>query len=261
MAGVGILRRKFTVLVLTYLPLNARHEEALLRSRPYVSRVRKYIVIGISLTRYKFKSRRTGNISVLPTNGLNRFHALYRMYKLADQICRENQIDIIQATEPTFTGFIGYVLKKKYGMSLNVYVLGCDPYDDDWLRVSIVNRLLAPVLRHVLSVSDGVQVDAKRVINNMIRKGKVCHSKIFYLHYVPQDIKDFREANGGDVRHQLLGANATKLILFAGRLAKQKNVIFLLRCFREIVAKFPKVRLVVIGEGHEENNLKKVAAN
>jgi glycosyltransferase involved in cell wall biosynthesis len=111
----------------------------------------------------------------------------------------------------------------------------------------------------VLNVSDGVQVDARRVISNMIEKGKIPHSKIFYAQHIPQDITDFRKAKWRDVRNQLMGTNATKLILFAGRLAKQKNVLFLLGCFHDIAAKFPEARLVIIGEGPEESNLRREA--
>ena len=85
------------------------------------------------------------------------------------------------------------------------------------------------------------------------------HTKIFYLPFIPHDIKNFRNPEGQCVRDQLLRADKAKLIIFVGRLSKEKNVIFLLRCFCEIVRKFRKVRLVIIGEGQEERSLKRAA--
>jgi glycosyltransferase involved in cell wall biosynthesis len=216
-------------------------------------------VIGISLKSHKLEPLHIRNISFIPTNGVNRLHALYKMYRLADHICREEQVDIIQAIDSTFTGLVGYIMKKKYRKILEVCVVGNDPYDDYWLRMRIWNRLLAPVSRHIISACDGVQVDAMRAAYSLVMRGKVARSKIFHLPFVPYGIRHFRLANGLRIRNELLAAGETKLVLFVGRLTRQKNVHFLLRCFREIVERFPGARLLVIGDGEEETNLKLAA--
>ena len=46
-------------------------------------------------------------------------------------------------------------------------------------------------------------------------------------------------------------------ILGIGRLTKQKNFKLLLNSFKEILVKYPKLNLVILGEGEEKNNLTK----
>ena len=76
---------------------------------------------------------------------------------------------------------------------------------------------------------------------------------------VPQDIKKFKEADGIEIKKELLKNEEEKILLFVGRLVKQKNIPFLLRCFQKIIKSFPKVKLIIIGEGGEEERLKELA--
>ena len=46
------------------------------------------------------------------------------------------------------------------------------------------------------------------------------------------------------------------VILFVGRLVKIKGLIYLIRAFREINKIYPKAKLLIVGEGEEENYLK-----
>jgi glycosyltransferase involved in cell wall biosynthesis len=76
---------------------------------------------------------------------------------------------------------------------------------------------------------------------------------------VPHGIEDFKYADGQCIRNHLLAEDERKLILFVGRLTKQKNLHFLLRCFHGIVERFPRARLLVIGEGEDKSSLKEAA--
>ena len=41
-----------------------------------------------------------------------------------------------------------------------------------------------------------------------------------------------------------------------GRLSKQKNFLFLIKCFNLIVKKYSNFKLIIIGEGELENEIK-----
>jgi len=47
-----------------------------------------------------------------------------------------------------------------------------------------------------------------------------------------------------------------KILLFVGRLAKEKNIHFLFDAFLKIIKEYPDVHLIMVGGGPEENNLK-----
>jgi glycosyltransferase involved in cell wall biosynthesis len=221
----------------------------------YAKFLKNYFVLVFSLKKHNLSAKKTGNMTIIPTQGIFRIDALFKMYSLADKICRENKIDIIQAQDPVFMGVIGLLLKRKYKIVLNTIVYGCNPYDKYWVNEKKLNLILAPIAKNVLKNSDGIQVDGLKVLNSLKRNG-LDSSKIFYKPVIPKSINLFKEADGNRVRKQLLKEGENKLLLFVGRLSLQKNIPFLIACFQDIAKKFLSVRLVIIGEGEEEKKLK-----
>lgn len=52
-----------------------------------------------------------------------------------------------------------------------------------------------------------------------------------------------------------------KVLLFVGRLGKEKNVTFLLKSFYDVLKQHPAARLVLVGKGPQEAYLKKLCSN
>ena len=52
-----------------------------------------------------------------------------------------------------------------------------------------------------------------------------------------------------------------KYLLSIGRLSKQKNFLFLIKCFDSILKKYPDYKLVIIGEGELESEIKRYINN
>lgn len=50
-----------------------------------------------------------------------------------------------------------------------------------------------------------------------------------------------------------------RVLLYVGRVAKEKNLEFLIRVYPKIKKVNPKVKLVIVGEGHQEAKIKKMA--
>ena len=53
----------------------------------------------------------------------------------------------------------------------------------------------------------------------------------------------------------------TKYILSIGRLTKQKNFLLLIRAFKEILKEYPKLKLVILGEGEERKKIEELIEN
>ena len=240
------------------VPENEEKGESLKRMTLYANYLDKYFVLVFSLKEHQLKERKVGNMIAIPTEGVNRFDALFKMYFLGRKICKENKIDIIQVQDPIFTGFVGYLLKKEYKKPLNICVYGSNPYDKNWLKEKKINFFLAPIAKYLIKNTDGIQVDGQKAFQSL--KAKFPSLKIFYKPMVPQDIKKFKEADGAVIKRELLKDKEEKILLFVGRLVKQKNIPFLLTCFQKIIQDFSNARLVIIGEG-KEKRLKDLAKN
>jgi glycosyltransferase involved in cell wall biosynthesis len=67
------------------------------------------------------------------------------------------------------------------------------------------------------------------------------------------------KANGSWLRKSYNLAAKEKVLLFVGRLGQEKNLPFLLQVYKEVQEEFPATRLVLVGGGPEEKNLKYLA--
>jgi len=62
-------------------------------------------------------------------------------------------------------------------------------------------------------------------------------------------------------KNKLLNENSLNLkdyYISIGRLTKQKNFIFLIKCFKEIIKSNPEIKLVIIGEGEQYSEIKEI---
>ncbi len=253
--------KKLNVLSLGYTkelfnPSSVEKGDTSERMKFYAKYLNKYYVLVFSRNKHGFKQKRIENMNVIPTNGGSWVQSFFRMYRLGKEICENNKIDIIQAQDPVFTAFIGYLLKIKYKIPLNLCVYGFNPYNKYWIKEAKINLILAPIGRYIVNKADGVQTDGSGDKQILIRNG-LPSSKIFCKPMIPLNIEEFKNADGREIRKKLLRDKEERIILFVGRLTKQKNIPFLLKCYKDVIQKFPKARLVIVGKGKEGAKLKK----
>lgn len=253
---------KISVLSLSYSRSLVNEEEkekgeTLDRIKYYAKFLDKLFILVFSLKEHSVSEKTIKNVRMIPCNGVNRLDALCKIYALGKGICDKHEINIIQAQDPLFTGFVGYLLKRKFNLPLNICVYGPDPYDKRWLLENKTNFILAPLARYVLKNSDGVQADGKKIAINLQKR--LNSPRVFYKPMVPKRILDFKHADGKNIKKKLLKNKEEKMLLFIGRLVSQKNIPFLLRCFQVVLNYFPKTRLVIIGEGEEKKGLEELA--
>jgi glycosyltransferase involved in cell wall biosynthesis len=69
------------------------------------------------------------------------------------------------------------------------------------------------------------------------------------------DLRPFEGARPGDLRARLGIGPAERVILYCGRLAKEKNLTFMLRALRDLLRRREGVRLILVGDGAETPTL------
>jgi glycosyltransferase involved in cell wall biosynthesis len=81
-------------------------------------------------------------------------------------------------------------------------------------------------------------------------------SKLYVVHEPILDLKKIRIYK--EIKDHFNYKQYGKYVVSIGRLTKQKNHRFLIKCFNEILRKDPDLKLLICGEGEERNNLKKL---
>jgi N-acetylgalactosamine-N,N'-diacetylbacillosaminyl-diphospho-undecaprenol 4-alpha-N-acetylgalactosaminyltransferase len=114
-----------------------------------------------------------------------------------------------------------------------------------------INRLLIrhlyPISDRIIAISEGVKKDLEQNFNISPKKIEVI--------YNPLDIEGVIKKSTEKIKHEWLDNKLHKTIITVGRLDIQKNQALLIRAFKHVNEKLPETRLLILGEGHERDNL------
>lgn len=90
----------------------------------------------------------------------------------------------------------------------------------------------------------------------LIQENIFDESKLYVVHEPILDLKKIRSYK--KIRNCFNHKQYGKYVVSIGRLTKQKNHKFLIKCFNEILKKDPDLKLLICGEGEERSNLEKL---
>ncbi|MCK5255586.1 MAG: glycosyltransferase [Deltaproteobacteria bacterium] len=113
-----------------------------------------------------------------------------------------------------------------------------------------VEMITSFMVDHYVTVSESV----KRYI---IDKSKISAEKISVI-YNGVNIKSQDDSHKQNVRMPFKIEDEDRILMTVGRLHEQKGHYYLVQAVSRVQKEFPKVKLLVTGEGEEENNLKKL---
>ncbi len=182
-------------------------------------------------------------VYVYPLFARGYFSFVLKAYKASKEICKREEVDVITTQDPFFSGFVGYLIKKKFGIPLVVQLHGDFLDNKYWLNERKSHKLLNPLGKYLIKRADGIRVVSKR-IEEYAKKNSIKH--IFNIP-IYTDLKRFlRYSHKKDKR---------KKILFVGRLVPEKDIQTLIKAVSIVVKKHPKSLLVIVGDGIERRNL------
>lgn len=177
--------------------------------------------------------------------------------RIGEAIHRERPIDIIATQDPFGTGLVGLWLKKRLGVPLNVQIHS-DFFDNpEWLAERTRNRLLQHLGKWLVTHADSVRVGTTLVGERVIALG-VDRGRVAVIP-VAVDIGRFSGGTDAPLRERWLQPGERHVILWAGRLAPEKDLSTLICSFVQLRKWTSDARLVICGTGPEETRLRREA--
>jgi len=168
-------------------------------------------------------------------------------------------LDIIHSHSPFHLGRMG----KKYAKKLNIpFVYTFHTLFDQYLHYvpllpkSLKKKILMDYLRKFCNSSDRVIVPSKPV-EELLETLKIS-SKV---DIVPTgiDLELAKKFCGENIRREYGIPDSSPLLLYVGRLTKEKNLLFLFDAFQLIQQKHPDAYLMLVAGGPQEKELKNYA--
>lgn len=174
-----------------------------------------------------------------------------------DRLFIKKKFDLIHVHHPGFIGSLAVFFKKKYHVPL-VYTYHTRV--SDYLRTyfpflsrHIVRSIIRIFLVRFINQADAVTVASQLLQEELVRMGIRVP-----IYIVPPGIPT-RVIQGGDriaTRKKFGISSEKKVLLYVGRLAKEKNIYFLLKVFLKLYADDSTLVFVLAGGGMEENGIR-----
>ena len=202
------------------------------------------------------KQKINENVWVYPTNSSSKIGFFVDAYNLGKKILRgKREKWLISAQDPFEAGLVGYLLKKRCRVPLQIQEHGdffSAPY---WRKESFLNLIKYYLGSFLITKADGVRVVSDCIKKTLINKG-VSEEKIIKVH-VRTDL-DYWFTQKPKVNLHDMYPKSDSIVLTAARLVKQKNLTLLIHAFKKVIAKHPRSLLFIVGQGPLEENLKKL---
>lgn len=178
----------------------------------------------------------------------------FRAFFLARKLAKKNHYDLSHSFFTVPCGFISLCLKMSFGIPYIVSLRGSDVpgYSE---RFSWLYKLLSPLIRFIWKKSARVVANSQG-LKELAQKSSP--KQPIDIIYNGVDTDEFRPANFED-RVSIIKSDSPFKILCISRLTPRKGINYLLDAFKKVRAKYPKVKLIIGGEGDAEEALKEQA--
>ncbi len=195
------------------------------------------------------------NIFLYSTNAHTRLgyipHAVWQALKLKKQGVH---IDVVTTQDPFESGLAGLFITRFFGAKLHLQV-HTDFMSPHFAQESLSNRIRVMLAKFLLPRADSVRVVSERTKRSVAvlvkQKTPVTVLPIFADTTLRHDER----------RESFLKKKYPQFdfhIVMASRLTKEKNIQLALKAMVEVLTKYPKTGLVIVGSGPEEEYLKKM---
>ncbi len=197
------------------------------------------------------------NCFLYPANSRNRMSFIGDAITIGSRIIRSNPIDVLYTQDPFSSGLAGYALKRRFRKPLALSFAGDMIDNPHWCGESPRNRVMNRFGKWLIRRADAFRVCSTSERAKLIARG-VPAGRIHNIGWL-SDFSRFENADGKRLRERFLSNGFDRLLLFVGRLVKQKNLPNLIAAMKIVTEAQGSVLLLVVGDGEESARVKELA--
>lgn len=217
------------------------------------------------LTRIVFTPKKCGskssvinyNVETIYTSSKNKLFYIVDAITITRSLLKKQNIDLISSEDPFIASLAGILISKIFHLPLNIQINHDRINNAIWLKENKKNFILNLIANLSIRKADSLRVVSERVKTNLIKLG-IKEEKIFVIPSLIMADKLLASVNT-DIRAQYVKKGFKKIILFVGRLSKEKDIPTLLKAFKKILNIHPKTLLLIVGDGPERSSLENLA--
>jgi len=200
------------------------------------------------------------NTWIYSTNSINRWLYIFNAIKIGKKIVSDNSDWLVTTQDPFETGIVGWCIakskKRKIKLQLQIHTDFLSLY---FVKGSVLNKVRVRIAKFLLPKANCVRVVSNRIKKSILSANIKLKSDPFVLPIFIdiEAVKNVRVDFDLHVKYPQFD----KIILMVSRLEKEKNIPLALSVFKQVLEKYPKTGLVIVGDGSRKMSLKEHARN
>jgi len=192
------------------------------------------------------------NLAVHPTRSRARAMFAVDALRIASRLAQSDRFDLVTTQDPFITALVAYRLRQRFGLPFSVALFSSFFDNPAWRGQRHVNRWLEPLGRYFVRRADTVRVESPVECDKLIELG-VSKDRIWVVPFLV-DLRRFVEAKPRETP-----GSSDRIVLFAGRLAPEKDLPTLLRAMAIVQDQCPNARLQIVGDGSDRRTVADLA--
>lgn len=191
------------------------------------------------------------NVFLHPTNSWTKFNYIPDAINVGVGF---SGVHVVSSQDPFESGLAAVPIARRLSVPLQIQ-MHIDPFNPYFKKETYLARLRPYMARYTLSKADCIRPVSERIKASVIAQKLKLRSEPEVLP-VYVDVSRYEEEQPIESLREKYPQFAT-IVLMAGRLHPQKDIQTALRAFRVVVRAEAKTGLIIVGEGSEEEQLKK----
>ena len=230
------------------------------RQLEYAKLVSKYFIVTRAYRRANIQPIQLSDSSyAFPTSSWNDYSFIYDAFRLGRDICEREDIACISCADPFSAGLVGYLLKQRLGIPLNIHIMA-DLIDNPFflnerLRYHLFNAFGKWLIHRADTIRVSTSREKEKLINFGMDEERVWNIPFFI------DVEPYLRSEGREIRQKYLSSRFDRIVLFVGRIVRQKDLPTLIKAFPLVIEKYPKSLILIVGRGDQEKAVKKLAVD
>lgn len=217
------------------------------------------LVIPKYTRKFKFehKSIKIIRCQSIPAVFHKEFRATLPFDALAFNRIKKFNPDVIHFQTPWTIGmqsiFISKILKKPLIGTFHTFISDPDYLKNFKLNTKVLEKIAKSYDLIYYNQCDLVTCPSKKTLEILKKNGCTTELK-FISNGIDKAI--FDNSKSKEVRKEIMKNSKGKLILYLGRIAPEKNMLFFIDCMKEVFVLNPDSKLILVGDGPQLNKVK-----
>ncbi|KND49447.1 MAG: poly(glycerol-phosphate) alpha-glucosyltransferase [Parcubacteria bacterium C7867-003] len=224
------------------------------RSLEYSAKMQELHIVVFSLKSHDLEFKKIDNLHIHSTNSKSRLFYFFDALRISRKIIiREGfspNSTVITCQDPFETGLVGYFLKKKFHLPLQLQIH--TDFLSSYFTNNVLNKIRVFIASFVIPKADGLRVVSSVILDSLRSKFPNLNLHVDILPIFVDVERIFRFEKQFYTPEKIPNS-----VFVASRFTKEKRIDVAIEAFKKVITKDNNAQMTIIGDGPERKNIER----